>query len=200
MRHIVDWRGVSVSYREVRNRTREEYGRLFDGRTFEKEPHHKQRVENTEALARRFYTGGSILDVGWDSHPIGYRFAEGDYIGIDFLFHYRRGFPRVQAVVSDFDSLPFQNRPLFDMILWCEGPEHSLNPYLTLKGLKPVCKGRIFITCPETTSLNWEHKTGIGGKRGLKELIGSEFKVLEIGDVPPFWIYGVGQAKSVEEA
>lgn len=182
-----------MSYIKVREWTREEYGWIAKGRDFHDEPFHKQRVENTKRAASRFYQGGSILDVGWDSCPMAYDFAEGEYVGIDFLFHCKEGFPRVQAVICDFDHLPFRQEPLFDFILWCEGPEHSLDPYVTLGGLREICRGRILLTCPPSSPINWEHKTMIRDKDELSRLIDSQFKVLEVGDVPPFWIYGAGE-------
>lgn len=181
-----------MSYAGVRERTREEYGWLFRGRTFEDEPHHRRRVENTKRLISRFYTGGTVLDVGWDSYPLAYEVAKGDYLGLDFLFHHR-GFPLVEAIVGDFDHLPFQREPLFDFILWCEGPEHSRNPRETLKGLREICQGRILITCPPSSPVNWEHLTTIRDKAELERLLSRYFKVLETGDIPPFWIYGVGE-------
>jgi|GEM_PF-5952345 len=181
-----------MSYLEVRDRTKKEYD-LFFGRDFENEPYHKQRAENTKKLIQQFYLGGTILDVGWDSHAMAYDFAEDDYIGIDFVFYDKVHFPSVQAILCNFDNLPFRQKPLFDFIVWCEGPEHSLNPYITLRKLRKTCKGRIFITCPPSSPVNWEHKSWIKDKEELRTLIKSQFKVLEVGDLPPFWIYGVGE-------
>lgn len=189
---------MKMCYLEVRNRTREEYGWLFEGRDFEKEPYHKQRIENTKKLISRLYRGGVILDVGWDSHPMAYDFTNDEYVGIDFLFNDRKRYPRVQSIICSFDDLPFREDPIFDFIVWCEGPEHSLNPRLTMKGLRKVCRGRIFITCPPGSPVNWEHKSVIMDKDELMALIESQFKVLEVGDCPSFWIYGVGDNLSME--
>lgn len=178
---------------KTREWTREEYGWIARGRDFHDEPFHRQRVENTKKLISKFCQGGTILDVGWDSYPMAYDLAKSDYVGIDFLFHDRKNFPLVQAIMCNFDILPFQKKPIFDFILWCEGPEHSLDPYETLRGLREICKGKILLTCPPSSPVNWEHKTMIKDKNHLRRLIESQFTVLEIDDLPPFWIYGVGE-------
>lgn len=184
----VERRGLS--YSNIRNRTREEYGWIAKGRDFVNEPFHKQRIADTKAIISRFYEGGSVLDVGWGGVPMLYGFADGDYVGVDYLFNNRQKHPLVQPIASSFDELPFNTA--FGFIIWCEGPEHSLSPYRTLEGLKKICKNRIFVSCPDGGLTNWEHPQAFNIKT-LTELLNSRFKVLETGKIPPFWIYGVGE-------
>lgn len=134
-----------------------------------------------------------MLDVGWGGYPLAYDFFwGGEYVGIDFLFHHKKKYPFVQAITCSFDDLPFKEEPLFDFILWSEGPEHSLSPFETLRKLRKVCKGKIILSCPDGGTTNWEHQH-IFNLESFKAFLGSQFKVLGAEAVPPHWLIGVGE-------
>ena len=56
-----------------------------------------------------------------------------------------------QACCGDLESLPFQDK-MFDTVICCETLEHLPNPIRALQELKRICRTRLFLTIPWTTT------------------------------------------------
>ena len=57
--------------------------------------------------------------------------------------------PNVEYIHADWDYMPFKDES-FDVVLFSEGPEHSLNPFVTLSEIKRITKvdGYLSISAP----------------------------------------------------
>lgn len=185
---------MEVGYKGIMEETIKHYGdrNLSKERDFRTCPDHATRVCFTKELFFKYYKGGDVLDVGWYGYPMAYDFVKDDeYVAIDFLYHNKGKYPLVSPITCSFDDPPFRDK-VFDFILWCEGPEHSLNPHRTLSILRALCRGRILITCPDGGVVNWEHRHVFNLEK-LKELLASQFKVLALGLCPIHWLFGIGE-------
>lgn len=146
-------------------------------------PGTEERLQFSRKLVNKYV--GDVLEIGPANRAVTVHGVLFD-INKKFLMSY----PGRERIQGDFTYLPFRDSS-FDVVVWLEGPEHSMCPDIVLQQIKQLLRdgGHLIVSCPESPFLDddWQHVTHFK-EHDLYTLLSKYFTVLNLHRVSRFLI------------